>query len=268
MMKIASREQPKNALGSLAWGEASKGVLNEDERSRIVEKFEFVMTQEKVDADRQRLGLLKPNHIPIASLTPPDSKIVKDALAYAEETHVASLLRHSWRTYYFGVLIASHDGIEVDRELGFTAAILHDLGLTASANPQPCDCCFAISGGLQARDFLLKAGHSRVHSDAVAHAISVHLNIHVPVEEHGSLAFLVARGAVCDVFGAGVSRMSSEAIKEVLAKYSREGLYTALRPAGCEHLAGTRIDVLRSFEALSNAREQGRKNPLDMDPFA
>jgi len=56
-MKISSREQPKNALGSLAWGEASKGVLSEDERSRIVEKFEFVMTQEKVDADRQRLGL-------------------------------------------------------------------------------------------------------------------------------------------------------------------------------------------------------------------
>jgi hypothetical protein len=56
MMEIATREPPKSALGSLAWGEASKDVLNEDERSRIVEKFQFVMTQEKVDADRHPGG--------------------------------------------------------------------------------------------------------------------------------------------------------------------------------------------------------------------
>src|SRR5258705_4911742 len=183
-MKIKSGDQSKNALGSVAWGESWKGVLNEREKTRVVENLKFVMSQEQVDADRRRLGLLNPKYILIETLTPPDSKIVKDALAYAEETHVAPLLRHSWRTYYFGALIASHDGIEVDCELGFTAAILHDLGLTASANPRPCDCCFAIGGGLQARDFLLKAGHSRVHSDGVAHAISVHLDIHVSVVEH------------------------------------------------------------------------------------
>jgi hypothetical protein len=256
-----------NAFGSVAWGESSKGVLNEHEKIRIVENLKFVMNQEQVDADRRRLGLLNPRSIPIETLNPPDSKIVVDALTYAEETHVASLLRHSWRTYYFGALIASHDGIEFDRELGFTAAILHDLGLTASANPRPCDCCFAVGGALQARDFLLSKEHSRECSDAVAHAISVHLNIHVPVEEHGALAFLVTRGAVCDVFGAGVSRMSSESIRQVLAKYSREDLYTALRPAGCQHLAGTRIDVLLSFEASLNARGQRPQNPLEMDPF-
>src|SRR5258705_8298407 len=173
-----------NAFGSVAWGESSKGVLNEHEKIHVVENLKFVMNQEQLDTDRRRLGLLNPRSIPIETLNPPDSKIVVDALTYAEETHVVSLLRHSWRTYYFGALIASHDGIEFDRELGFTAAILHDLGLTASANPQPCDCCFAISGGLQARDFLFKAGHSRVHSDGVAHAISVHLDIHVSVVEH------------------------------------------------------------------------------------
>ncbi len=267
-MKTKSGDQSKNALGSVAWGESSKGVLNEDEKIRVVENLKFVMSQEQLDADRRRLALLNPKYIPAETLTPPDSKMVKDALAYAEETHVAPLLRHSWRTYYFGALIASHDGIEFDRELGFAAAILHDLGLTASANPRPCDCCFAVGGALQARDFLLGKGHSREHSDAVAHAISVHLNIHVPVEEHGALAFLVTRGAVCDVFGAGVSRMSSDSIRRVLAKYPREDLYAALRPAGCEHLAGTRIDILRSFEASLNATGQRPEDPLDMDPFA
>ena len=267
-MKAKSGVQSKIAFGSVAWCESSKGILNEDEKIRVVETLKVVMSQEQVDADRHRLGLLNPKYILIETLTPPDSKMVKDALAYAEETHVVPLLRHSWRTYYFGALIASHDGIEFDRELGFAAAILHDLGLTASANPRPCDFCFAVGGASQARVFLLRKGHSREHSNAVAHAISVHLNIHVPVEEHGALAFLVTRGAVCDVFGAGVSRMSSESIRQVLVKYSREDLYAALRPAGCQHLAGTRLDVLLSFEASLNAGGQRPQNPLDVNSFA
>src|SRR6185295_1327342 len=69
-------------------------------------------------------------------------------------------------------------------------------------------------------------------------------------------------------FGAGVSRMSSESIRQVLVKYSREGLYAALRPAGCQHLAGTRIDVLLSFEASLDARGQRPQNPLDVNSFA
>ena len=147
-MKIKSGDQSKNALGSVAWGESSKGVLDEDEKIRVVENLKFVMSQEQVDADRRRLGLLNPKYIRIETLAPPDSRIANDALAYAEETHVAPLLRHSWRTYYFGALIASHDGIEFDRELSFAAAILHDLGLTVSANPRSCDCCFAVGGAL------------------------------------------------------------------------------------------------------------------------
>src|SRR6185503_19504268 len=124
-MKIKSGDE-SNALGSVAWGESCNGVLNEDEKVRVVENLQFVMSQEQVDADRRRLGLLNPKYIQIETLAPPDSKIANDALAYAEETHVAPLLRHSWRTYYFGALIAAHDGIEFDRELGFAAAILHD----------------------------------------------------------------------------------------------------------------------------------------------
>ena len=110
-MKIKSKDESKSALGSLAWGESSKGVLNESEKVRVVENLKFVMSQEQLDADRQRLGLLNPKYINIETLAPPDSKIANDALAYAAETHVAPLLRHSWRTYYFGALIASHDGI-------------------------------------------------------------------------------------------------------------------------------------------------------------
>jgi hypothetical protein len=94
-MKTKSGDESKNALGSVAWGESSKGVLNEREKIRVVDNLKFVMSQEQLDADRQRLGLLNPKYIHIETLAPPDSKIANDALAYAEETHVAPLLRHS-----------------------------------------------------------------------------------------------------------------------------------------------------------------------------
>ena len=66
-----------NAFGSVAWGESSKGVLNEDEKLRVVQNLKFVMSQEQLDADRRRLGLLNPKYIRIETLTPPDSKMVR-----------------------------------------------------------------------------------------------------------------------------------------------------------------------------------------------
>ncbi len=69
--------------------------------------------------------------------------------------------------------------------------MLHDLGLTPTADPQPCHCCFAVGGGVHARNFLLGKGFCRRHADVVGHAVAVHLNYHVPHEEHGDTAFLV-----------------------------------------------------------------------------
>jgi hypothetical protein len=254
------------SVGSVAWGESTRGVLSESEKGQLLENFKFIFSQERLDAERRRLGLLNPKFIPIDDLVPPDTRMVKEALAYVQETYKPTLLRHCWRTYYFGSLIASHDGIDFDRELGFTSAMLHDLGLTSTADPQPCDCCFAVGGGVHARDFLLSKGFCRDHANIVAHAIAVHLNYHVPFEEHGAEAFLVTRGAICDVFGTGVSRMSEESIKEVLAKYSRDELYTVFSATAFEHLAGTRFEV--SFKAVSNGEVDIFPHPLDMAPYA
>ena len=225
-------------IGSVAWGEQTKGVLKGQEKEQLIENFKFVFSQERLDEERVRLGLLRPKFISIDDLVPPDTRMVKEALAYAREVQEPALMHHCWRTYYFGAMVALHDGIDFDRELGFTAAILHDLGLISS-NPKPCDCCFAVTGGIHARDFLLNKGFSREHADTVAHAIAAHLNYHVPFEEHGPEAFLVARGAVCDVFGTGVSRMSPDSIKEVLYRHSRDGLYAVLNGTAAAHLADT-----------------------------
>jgi len=73
-MKIKSGAQSKNALGSVAWGESSKGVLNEHEKIRVVENLKFIISQEQLDAHRRRLGLLNPKQILIETLTLPIQK--------------------------------------------------------------------------------------------------------------------------------------------------------------------------------------------------
>lgn len=253
------------SVGSIAWGESTKGVLNEIERGQLLSNFRFIVDQERLDADRRRLGLLNPKFICVEELSPPDTRMVKEALAHVSEIYWPTLLRHCWRTYYFGSLISLHEGVEFDKELAFAASMLHDLGLTSSANPQPCDCCFAVSGGVDARDFLLSRGFSRDHANIVGHAVSVHLNYHVPYEEHGATAFLVTRGAICDVFGTGVSRMSEESVKQVLSKYSRDELYTVFNDTAFKHLTGTRFEV--SFKALAEGETDIFAHPLDLAPF-
>ena len=254
------------SVGSIKWGERTKGVLTEAEQGQFIENVKFLFNQEKLDADRRRLGLLNLKHIAIESLIPPDSKIVKESAEYVVDLYKPTLMRHVWRTYYFGALISTHDGIEFDRELGFSASMLHDLGLTPTADPQPCECCFAVNGGIHARDFLLGKGFSREHAETVGHAIAVHLNYHVPYEEHGDTAFLVTRGAICDVFGTGASRIAEKAVKEVLARYPRDELYTVFNDTAFVHLRDTRFEA--SFRAVRNGDIEVITHPLDQPPYA
>lgn len=253
------------SVGSVAWGEATRGVLSEIEKGQLLENFKFIFSQERLDSERRRLGLLNPKFIPLADLAPPDTRMVRESLELVQGIYKPTLLRHCWRTYFFGALIAAHDGVDFDRELGFTACMLHDLGLTPTSDPQPCECCFAASGGVHARDFLLSKGFARNHADTVGHAVAVHLNYHVPSEEHGAVAFLVTRGAICDVFGTGTSRMSDQSIKDVLAEYSRDELYTVFSASAFEHLAGTRFEV--SFKAVTDGEIEIFPHPLDRAPY-
>jgi hypothetical protein len=246
-------------------GREDQRCSHRDRKSQLVENVKFLFGQETLDAERRRLGLLNPKHIAIEDLVPPNTKIVRESAEYVGDIYKPTLIRHVWRTYYFGALISAHDGIEFDRELGFSASMLHDLGLTPTADPQPCECCFAVNGGIHARDFFLGKGFSREHAETVGHAIAVHLNYHVPAEEHGDTAFLVTRGAICDVFGTGASRIAEESVKEVLARYPRNELYTVFNDTAFVHLLDTRFEA--SFRAVRNGEIEVIAHPLDQAPY-
>lgn len=236
--------------GTLAWGERSNGVLKKREMAAMIARLGFVQAREVKDKIAEAFCLLKPSPVDLDDLTPRPSSLVRDALAYAEDTHAPALLRHSWRTYYLGALIARQEGVAVNSEILFAASILHDVGLTETHLIPLSKCCFAVSGARRVQDHLHSCGHQN-HAKAVGDAIALHLNLHVSRRLHGAEAYLLSRGAVCDLFGAGRHRIERSTLQTVFDRFPRYGVIEALQFETADHLRGSRAALLT---ALSHKR--------------
>jgi hypothetical protein len=233
-------------FGTLEWGKKNNGVLTRTERLHFLRNMAFLAAREVTDVVRTKLGLLKPVNLELSDLTPPDTRMVKDAEELARDTHTQDLLSHAYRSYYFGAMIAAYRKLKYDSEVYFTAAILHDIGLTESRIAPLKQCCFAVSGGRQARDFLLNKDHPAVKAQIVGDAISAHLNLHLPVRKYGAVASLVAKGAVCDLFGFEKRRLPEKFKSDLLRTYPAGDLQAALLSK--EELApGSRLDFGRKL---------------------
>lgn len=238
------------SMGTLGWAEGRGGKLTAFEKAKMLSNLAAVQTREAIDSISSILGLLRPKEIDLATVAPPDTLLTKDAMEFATQTHSVPLLFHSYRTFYFGALIAAHDNTQYDPELLFAAAILHDTALTPSRATALDHCCFAVSGGRQVQAWLTNKQHPQDKVECVANAIALHLNLYVPASKHGPVAALVARGAICDVFTAGLKRIHPKAVQRLLAIYPRGDLYDALTANGAPHAPDSRPDFLSKLGGL------------------
>ncbi len=92
-------------FGTLEWGKKNNGVLTRTERVQFLRNMAFLAAREVTDVIRAKLGLLKPVNLDFSDLTPPDTRMAKDAEEFARDTHTQDLLSHGYRTYYFGAMI-------------------------------------------------------------------------------------------------------------------------------------------------------------------
>jgi hypothetical protein len=233
-------------FGTMEWGKMNNGTLTPTERLHFLRNMAFLAAREASDAIRDKLGFLKPVYLDFSDFALPDTRMVQDAEVFARETHTQDLLSHGYRTYYFGAILAAYSRLTYDKELFFTAALLHDIGLTESRVVPLKACCFGVSGGLQVHDFLLCKGHPPEKAQIVGDAISAHLNLHLPVHEYGEVAALVAKGAVCDLFGFGKRRVNANFKKDLLRAYPAGNMHDALLSQ--EQMAPrSRLDVGRKL---------------------
>src|SRR5580698_4631241 len=82
----------------------------------------------------------------------PDSKLAREITALVQDTVSPLLFHHSSRVYYFGALAGQHRGLDFDRELLYTGAMFHDMGLARKHSS--ADQRFEVDGANAARDFL------------------------------------------------------------------------------------------------------------------
>ena len=141
-------------------------------------------------------------------------------------------------------MIAAYRKLKYDKEVYFSAAILHDIGLTESRLSPLTQCCFAVSGGHQAHDFLLSKDHPAAKAQIVGDAISAHLNLHLPVRKYGEVASLVAKGAVCDLFGFEKRKLPEKFKSDLLRAYPAGDLQAALL-SNEEMAPGSRLENIR-----------------------
>jgi HD superfamily phosphodiesterase len=75
---------------------------------------------------RLATGIRGSTDLDLDELKIPDSRLAKDATVEARDVLSPHVLRHSHRTYLFGLALAKAGRVTIDEELCYVAAMLHD----------------------------------------------------------------------------------------------------------------------------------------------
>ncbi|MFF9581472.1 HD domain-containing protein [Streptomyces achromogenes] len=154
----------------------------------------------------------------VAGVRVPDSELARHTVAFARSVSSPSLFNHVLRSYVFGALVFDRQGARYDRELGFVAAVLHDLGLV-EAFQTPAE-RFEVDGADAARRFLHRLRVPAGRVDVVWDAIALHTSAGIAARKRPEIA-LVSVGSALDFTGNGLERIPSDALAEVLDVFPR-----------------------------------------------
>jgi cyanamide hydratase family protein with HD domain len=146
-----------------------------------------------------RMRTAPPLPIRIAGIDVPADHISAATWAWAARSLPDYLLTHSVRAYCWGAAIAAGEGWSFDRQILWTASLMHDYGLTRIPRNTAC---FEVEGGEIARRFLERHGLNTDRADVVARAIVLHMQPTVVLTD-GVEAVLLDRATSLDVRGYG-----------------------------------------------------------------
>ncbi|MEO8469464.1 MAG: HD domain-containing protein [Chloroflexota bacterium] len=135
----------------------------------------------------------------IAGIRVPQDDISARAWSWAHANLPDYLLTHSIRAYCWGGAIAEGEGWSFDAPILWTAALLHDFGLTTIPRNKQC---FEVEGAEVARRFVTRYGMPAHRADRVAAAIVMHMQPTVTLED-GVESVLLDRATGLDVRGDG-----------------------------------------------------------------
>lgn len=148
----------------------------------------------------------------------PDSDFAIHAIEYARLICPAYMVDHCFRSYYFGAILAARNRIELDREVFFVAAMLHDLGLSERHECEPASFEW-VSAGL-ACEYSKREGQPDFIAAMVHNAIALHTSVGIAGSREPEIA-LLHFGTGMDLFGMRLHEVPGELLEEVLARHPR-----------------------------------------------
>lgn len=184
-------------------------------------------------------------------LVPPTSAFTRAAVGQAQRSLSPALLNHSYRTFAFGAALGALEGLTVDSELLFAAALLHDTGLPTSDQ----DVDFTRGSARIARDVAEEVGLSRAATETMRTAITMHVNPRV-TPARGPVAYLLAAGAGVDVVGLRSWQLPPELLTAVADEHPRLGFkreFTAACRTEAARVPRGRMQFLRRYGAFDLA---------------
>jgi hypothetical protein len=207
-----------NRLGGLEWARATGGALTRRERTRLLAavaagQYEYLLGRVKLATGRVPSRAAE---VDVDDFAPPDSRLAREAEAACAE-QPASVAGHSYRTWMFGRALSAFDRAELDSELFYAAALMHDHGL---AEPTPGR-CFTLASAERALEAAAAADVEPGRAEHVADAICVHATPGVAVERDGALGCYVQWGAMVDVAGLRLWDVHPRNVEKTLAKHPR-----------------------------------------------
>jgi hypothetical protein len=186
-----------------------------------------------------------------ARLVPPDSALTRAASEAAIRTLPAPLLNHSYRTYQFGRALGELEEVDVDAELLFAAALLHDTGLVMADGRDD----FTLTSARVARDVAEGVGLSTAATQTLQTAITMHHSPRVTLAA-GPVAYLLSAGAGVDVAGLRCWELPRATLTETVVGHPREGFKKYFAQAWAAEAARVprgRARLLRRYGAFSAA---------------
>jgi len=216
--------------GTLAWARATHGRMRpRDVLGQLTSGLtaQLRVFPKQVRYRRTRRSAASP--VLDASLfVTPDSEAATEAGDLARRVLSPAILNHCLRTYVFGKAFAVYDGVRYDDELLYLACLFHDHGLVESyAGTWDRSACFALDGAAAADQFLAVQGWDPPRRDTVAEAITLHLNVVVPVGD-GPEAHLLHAGAAYDVAGVRAWDVAETDRAAAVDRHPRAGLKAEL----------------------------------------
>jgi hypothetical protein len=240
-------------VGTAPWVQRTSGRLSAVERRAQLRPLARTHAENAIG--RLRLAIrLHPGrnaYVTPGRLAPPASVLTRAAEERARQILPVPLLNHSYRTYVFGRALGELKGVDVDTELLFAGALLHDTGLVNPTGTAD----FTVTSARLARDVAEQVGLSTAATNTLMTAITLHYNPGVTVDA-GPVAYLLSAGAAVDVVGLRSWDLPRATIAQAVREHPRLGFKSEFTRAFRQEAARVpegRARLLHRYGALATA---------------